>query len=125
MTCFFDPSHGTGTTAVLWCPQWGVPRQVQTCGGCAHRVQTTPPPFYTPAQSDGYAPATGYPQPVQQGYPQQGHPQQGYSHDPGQDRPESGGRRFGAGALLGAGAAGLVGGALLNEAFSDDGHYHE
>jgi len=120
MTCFFDPSHGAGTTAALWSPQWGVPRQIQTCGGCAQRINTTPPPFYTPPQTDGY------PQPVQQGYPQQpyaeqGYPQQqGYPQAPGQDRPE-GGRRFGTGALLGAGAAGLMGGALLGGALSDDG----
>ncbi|MFF2812917.1 TerD family protein [Streptomyces sp. NPDC058000] len=114
MTCFFDPSHGPGMTPVLWSPQWGVPRQVQTCGGCAQRVQTTAPPFYTPAQA-------GYPQPAQQGYPQQaqpGYPQQGYAQQP--DHQQGGGRRFGTGALIGAGAAGLVGGALLNEAFSDD-----
>ncbi|QRX94617.1 TerD family protein [Streptomyces sp. A1-5] len=114
MTCFFDPSHGPGMTPVTWSPQWGVPRQVQTCGGCAQRVQTTTPPFYTPAQA-------GYPQPVQQGYPQQaqqGYPQQGYPQQP--EQHQGGGRRFGTGALIGAGAAGLVGGALLNEAFSDD-----
>ncbi|MQS15887.1 TerD family protein [Streptomyces kaniharaensis] len=102
VTCFFDPSHGAGSTAVLWSPQWGVPRQIQACVACAQRVQTTPPPFYTPQQ--------GYPQPVQQGYPQA----------PGQGRPDQGGRRYGTGALIGAGAAGLVGGALLNEALSDD-----
>jgi tellurium resistance protein TerD len=52
---------------------------------------------------------------VQQGYPQQppaGPDQQGQQ---GQQ-----GRRFGTGALLGAGAAGLVGGVLLDEALSDD-----
>ncbi|MFF7988721.1 TerD family protein [Kitasatospora xanthocidica] len=106
VTCFFDPSHGAGTTAVLWSPQWGVPRQIETCAACAQRVQTTVPPFYTPQQ--------GYPQPVQQ----PGYPQQGYAQAPGQQAP-GGGRRFGAGALIGAGAAGLVGGALLNEAFDD------
>ncbi|MFD8086523.1 TerD family protein [Kitasatospora sp. NPDC059722] len=111
VTCFFDPSHGVGSTAVQWSPQWGVPRPIQACAACAQRVQTTPPPFYTPQQ--------GYPQPVQQGYPQ-GY-QQGYPQVPGQGHPEQqGGRRFGTGALLGAGAAGLVGGALLNEALSDD-----
>ncbi|RPE37948.1 tellurium resistance protein TerD [Streptomyces sp. Ag109_O5-1] len=110
MTCFFDPAHGPGQTTVTWSPQWGVPRPVQACPGCAQRVQTTPPPFYTPPQ---------------QGYPQQGYPQQyGYGqpygdhHDHGQH--QEGGRRFGAGALIGAGAAGLIGGALLNEAFDDD-----
>ncbi|MFH8342350.1 TerD family protein [Streptomyces sp. AM6-12] len=132
MTCFFDPNHGPGVTTVTWSPQWGVPRPVQTCGACAQRVQTTVPPFYTPPQQ-------GYPQPVapgypqqgypQQGYPQQGYPQQGYAQ-PYDDRPHEyrhhdheehgGGRRFGTGALIGAGAAGLIGGALLNEAFDDD-----
>ncbi|WP_316525630.1 TerD family protein [Kitasatospora brasiliensis] len=101
VTCFFDPSHGAGTTAVLWSPQWGVPRQIEACVACAQRVQTNVPPFYTPAQA-------GYPQPVQQAQPQV----------PGQQA--QGGRRFGTGALIGAGAAGLVGGALLNEAFDDD-----
>ncbi|MER6122993.1 TerD family protein [Streptomyces sp. NPDC001795] len=124
VTCFFDPNHGPGTMTVTWSPQWGVPRPVQACGGCAQRVQSTPPPFYTPPQQ-------GYPQPMQQGYPQQGYPQQGYPQQgyPQQGYPQQygdhhdhqqGGRRFGAGALIGAGAAGLVGGALLNEAFDDD-----
>lgn len=112
MTCFFDPNHGPGTTAVMWSPQWGVPRQVQTCVSCAQRVQSTPPPYYTPPQA-GY-PQAGYPQQVQQGYPQQGYP------PPHDDHQQQGGRRFGTGALIGAGAAGLVGGALLNEALSDD-----
>ncbi|GLX53108.1 hypothetical protein Shyhy01_60580 [Streptomyces hygroscopicus subsp. hygroscopicus] len=125
MTCFFDPDHGPGVVTVTWSPQWGVPRPVQTCGGCAQRVQSTVPPFYTPPQQ-------GYPQPVPQGYapqgyPPQGYPQQGYAQ-PYDDRHhghhhghgEHGGRRFGAGAVIGAGAAGLVGGALLNEAFDDD-----
>ncbi|MFF8309884.1 TerD family protein [Streptomyces lydicus] len=107
MTCFFDPQHGPGTTYVTWSPQWGVPRQIQACGGCAQRVQSTPPPYYT-------APQAGYPQPVQQGYPQP--VPQDYHQQPGQQQ----GRRFGTGALIGAGAAGLVGGALLNEAFDDD-----
>ncbi|MEV6115294.1 TerD family protein [Streptomyces sp. NPDC052109] len=120
VTCFFDPNHGPGTATVTWSPQWGVPRPVQTCGACAQRVQTTAPPFYTPPQQ-------GYPQPVPQGYPQQGYPQQGYPQQ-GYGQPyvdhdhhqQGGGRRFGAGALIGAGAAGLIGGALLNEAFDDD-----
>ncbi|MFJ8604271.1 TerD family protein [Streptomyces shenzhenensis] len=122
VTCFFDPDHGPGTTMVTWSPQWGVPRPVQACGGCAQRVQTTAPPYYTPPQP-------GYPQPMQQGYPQQGYPQQGYPQQgypqqgypaPHGDQQQQGGRRFGTGALIGAGAAGLVGGALLNEALSDD-----
>nr|WP_067050264.1 TerD family protein [Streptomyces sp. FXJ1.172]WEO99405.1 TerD family protein [Streptomyces sp. FXJ1.172] len=121
VTCFFDPNHGPGITTVTWSPQWGVPRPVQTCGGCAQRVQTTVPPFYTPPQQ-------GYPQPVPQGYPQQGYPQQGYPQqgyaepygDHHDHHQQGGGRRFGTGALIGAGAAGLIGGALLNEAFDDD-----
>jgi tellurium resistance protein TerD len=108
VTCFFDPHHGPGTTTVTWSPQWGVPRPVQTCAACAQRVQTTVPPFYTPPQQ-------GYPQ---QGYPQQGYPQPYADHD--HHHHDGGGRRFGAGALIGAGAAGLIGGALLNEAFDDD-----
>ncbi|MFJ5533597.1 TerD family protein [Streptomyces sp. NPDC093261] len=112
MTCFFDPNHGPGITTVTWSPQWGVPRPVQACGGCAQRVQTTAPPFYTPPQQ-------GYPQPVAQGYPQQGYPQQPYG-DHYDHQQQGGGRRFGTGALIGAGAAGLIGGALLNEAFDDD-----
>ncbi|GED85807.1 TerD family protein [Streptomyces sp. 6-11-2] len=113
MTCFFDPGHGPGTTSVSWYPQWGVPRPVQACAECAQRVQTTAPPFYTPPQPM----SPGYPQ-AQQGYPQQGYPQQGYPAPQGDQ--QQGGRRFGTGALIGAGAAGLVGGALLNEAFDDD-----
>ncbi|MFD7993073.1 TerD family protein [Streptomyces mexicanus] len=123
VTCFFDPQHGPGTATVTWSPQWGVPRPVQACGGCAQRVQTTVPPFYTPPQQ-------GYPQPAAQAYPPQGYPQQGGYGQPYADPHEhydhhdhqqhGGGRRFGAGALIGAGAAGLVGGALLNEAFDDD-----
>ncbi|MEU6465776.1 TerD family protein [Streptomyces sp. NPDC046976] len=131
MTCFFDPNHGPGVTTVTWSPQWGVPRPVQTCGGCAQRVQTTVPPFYTPPQQGYPQPvAPGYPQQgYPQGYPQQGYPQQGYGQ-PYDDRSHEyhhhdheergGGRRFGTGALIGAGAAGLIGGALLNEAFDDD-----
>ncbi|OIJ93294.1 TerD family protein [Streptomyces colonosanans] len=111
VTCFFDPNHGPGMTTVTWSPQWGVPRPVQACGSCAQRVQTTAPPFYTPPQQ-------GYPQPAPQGYPQQGGYGQPYADH--HDHQQGGGRRFGAGALIGAGAAGLVGGALLNEAFDDD-----
>ncbi|WP_077191564.1 TerD family protein [Streptomyces lydicus] len=109
MTCFFDPQHGPGSAYVTWSPQWGVPRQIQACGGCAQRVQTTPPPYYT-------APQAGYPQPVPQGYPQPVPQDYHHQQQPGQQQ----GRRFGTGALIGAGAAGLVGGALLNEAFDDD-----
>ncbi|MEV0530945.1 TerD family protein [Kitasatospora sp. NPDC050463] len=119
MTCFFDANHGAGVATVLWYPQWGVPRQIQACGGCAQRVQTTQPPFYPPAQQQDYPPA-GYPQqgyPQQQGYQQQA-PQHDYGYQP--DHGQGGGRRFGTGAMIGAGAAGLVGGVLLNEALGDD-----
>ncbi|WP_055491265.1 TerD family protein [Streptomyces sp. TP-A0356] len=119
VTCFFDPNHGPGMSSVTWSPQWGVPRPIQACGSCAQRVQTTPPPYYMPPQQ-GY-PQPGYPAPAPQGYPQGGYPQQGYPSQPADhSQQHGGGRRFGAGALIGAGAAGLVGGALLNEAFDDD-----
>ena len=110
MTCFFDPVHGPGATTVSWSPQWGVPRPVQVCGACAQRVQTALPPYYSPHQP-GY-PQAEYAQAP--GYPQQGYPVQNTGSQP------QGGRRFGTGALIGAGAAGLVGGALLNEAMSGD-----
>ncbi|MER5636764.1 TerD family protein [Kitasatospora sp. NPDC002227] len=119
VTCFFDPNHGPGTAVALWSPQWGVPRQIQACPACAQRVQTTTPPFYTPQQpgypQQGYPQQGGYPQQYQQGYPQQGYPQQ---YQPEVQQPQR--RGYGTGALIGAGAAGLVGGALLNEVFSDD-----
>ncbi|MFJ9694008.1 TerD family protein [Kitasatospora sp. NPDC101183] len=105
VTCFFDPSHGIGSTAVLWQPQWGVPRQIEACAACAQRVHTTVPPFYTPPQAQAPAPAHAH-LPAQA----QGHGQPA----------EGGGRRFGTGAMIGAGAAGLVGGMLINEALSDD-----
>ncbi|WP_283843859.1 TerD family protein [Kitasatospora humi] len=114
VTCFFDPSHGAGGTAVIWTPQWGVPRQIQACAVCAQRVQTTVPPFYTPPQQQA-----GYPQQIPLADPRQGagYPQ-GYPQ-PGQVPPDQQ-RRYGTGALIGAGVAGVVGGILLDEAFSDD-----
>lgn len=55
------------------------------------------------------------------GYQQAGYPQQPYGGQPDAGYPQQPQRRgYGVGALIGAGAAGLVGGALLNEAFSDD-----
>ncbi|MGC0314457.1 TerD family protein [Kitasatospora acidiphila] len=118
VTCFFDPSHGAGGTAVIWTPQWGVPRQIQACAVCAQRVQTTVPPFYTPPQQQA-----GYPQQAPQGYPQHADPrlagyQQGYPQH-GQVPPDQQ-RRYGTGALIGAGVVGVLGGVLLDEAFSDD-----
>ncbi|WP_236046870.1 hypothetical protein [Streptacidiphilus fuscans] len=106
MTCFFDPQHGYGAVNVVWQPQWGVPRPVQTCQGCAQRIETTPPPFYTPQQGypQGGYPQNGYPQ---QGYAQGGYPQGGYPQQPRQGHST--------GAVIGAGVAGLVGGALIGE----------
>ncbi|GAA0402403.1 hypothetical protein GCM10010357_24340 [Streptomyces luteireticuli] len=101
--CFFDPGHGPGMTTVTYSPQWGAPRPVQACGGCAQRVQTTAPPFYAPPQAAA-------PQPMPQGQPQ---PQQGYPN------PQQRRQGPGWGGVAAAGAAGLVGGALLNEAFDD------
>jgi hypothetical protein len=118
VTCFFDPSHGPGSANVLWTPQWGVSRPIQSCGQCAQRVQTTAPPYYIPSgapQAAGYPQQTGYPQqgyPPQAGYPQQGYPQSGYP--PPQRHGHS------TGAVVGAGVAGLVGGALLGEMLSND-----
>ncbi|MEZ0089258.1 hypothetical protein [Streptacidiphilus sp. EB129] len=110
MTCFFDPSHGYGAVNVMWQPQWGVPRPVQSCQGCAQRIQTTPPPFYMPQA----APQAGYPQ---AGYPQQGYAQQGY---PQAGYPQQGRPGHSTAAVVGAGVAGLVGGALIGEMLSDD-----
>ncbi|WP_323185620.1 TerD family protein [Kitasatospora sp. NBC_01287] len=122
--CFFDPAHGAGSASVLWSPQWGTPRGIHACASCAQRVLSTAPPFYTPPQPVQAA----YPQPVQAAYPQPapgGYPQPvpgGYP--PAGVRPQQAGpdqgRRFGTGALIGAGAAGILGGILLDEALSDD-----
>ncbi|MEY9947843.1 TerD family protein [Kitasatospora sp. GAS1066B] len=108
--CFFDPAHGASSSTVLWSPQWGAAREVHACAACAQRVLTTPPPFYAPPQH--VSAQAGYPQPVQAGYPPAG----GHPQPAGPDH----GRRFGAGALIGAGAAGILGGILLDEALSDD-----
>ncbi|WP_236656021.1 hypothetical protein [Streptacidiphilus jiangxiensis] len=125
VTCFFDPSHGYGAVNVVWQPQWGVPRPVQSCQACAQRIQTTPPPFYTPPQ-----PAAGYPQQggyVPGGYPQQGgYAQQGYGQgyaQPGYPQagyPQQPRQGHSTGAVVGAGVAGLIGGALIGEMMSDD-----
>jgi tellurium resistance protein TerD len=119
VTCFFDPSHGYGSVNVVWQPQWGVPRPVQTCQSCAQRIQTTPPPFYTPPQAAGY-PQQGY---VQGGYPQAGYPQQGYPQGGGYAQPgypQQPRQGHSTGAVVGAGVAGLIGGALIGEMMSDD-----
>jgi tellurium resistance protein TerD len=123
VTCFFDPTHAPGSINVLWSPQWGVPRPVQACQPCAQRVQTTPPPFYLPqgAPQAGY-PQAGYPQQgyPQAGYPQAGYPQPGYAQQgyPQAGYPQQGGHSTAA--VVGAGVAGLVGGALIGEMLDDD-----
>ncbi len=117
MTCFFDASHGPGTQEISWTPQWGVPRPIRTCGGCAQRwtdhlrgQQGYPQPGY---------PQQGYPQP---GYPQPGYPQQGYGY---QEYPEHHHRQgYGLGSVAAAGAAGFVGGMVVNELLDDDHHEH-
>ncbi|MFC8723309.1 TerD family protein, partial [Kitasatospora sp. NPDC057198] len=112
--CFFDPAHGPAGDEVLWSPQWGAARPVRACLACAQRVRTTPPPYYAEPAAAGYPPTLA-------GQPQHGHPQQyGYDGHHPHEHQQGGGRRFGTGAMIGAGAAGLVGGALLYEALDDD-----
>jgi tellurium resistance protein TerD len=117
VTCFFDASHGPATQDITWTPQWGTPRPVRSCVACAQRWTQ-----YVQGQS-------GYPQP---GYPQQGYPQQGYPQ-PGYPQPEYGypqyeqphqRHQYGLGTVAAAGAAGFVGGMVVNELLDDD-HEHE
>ncbi|MDF3289575.1 hypothetical protein [Streptomyces silvisoli] len=112
MTCFFDSAHAPGSVSVMWSPQWGVSRPVQACGPCAQRVQTTSPPYYQPQ---------GAPYPQQSGYPQAGYPQAGYAQ-PGYPQPGYPQQRPGhsTAAVVGAGVAGLVGGALIGEMLEDE-----
>ncbi|HEX6447731.1 MAG TPA: hypothetical protein VF053_21720 [Streptosporangiales bacterium] len=109
MTCFFDASHGPGTQEISWTPQWGVPRPVRACGACAQRWAQ-----YVQGQN-------GYPQPgyAQPGYPQPGYPQPGYGY-PQEYPPQR--RGYGTGAMVAAGAAGFVGGMVVNELLDDDDH---
>jgi hypothetical protein len=117
MTCFFDPSHGPGGMTVMWSPQWGVPRPVQTCVACGQRVQSAPPPYYVPQGAQaGYPQAPGYAAPAP-GYPAQGYPEPGYAQ-PGY--PQQPRRGHSTGAVVGAGVAGLVGGALIGEMMADE-----
>src|SRR4051795_5425430 len=103
VTCFFDASHGPATHDITWTPQWGAPRPIRCCAACAQRWME-----YVQGQS-GYPPA-GYPQ---QGYPQQGYAQPGYPQ-PGYGYPQQR-HQYGLGAVAAAGAAGLVGGMVVNE----------
>jgi hypothetical protein len=105
VTCFFDASHGPGSQQITWSPQWGAPRPVLACPACAQRW------------IDHLQGQNGYPQPgyVQQGYPQQGYPQPGYPQDYPPQR-----RGYGAGSVVAAGAAGFVGGMIVNEMFDND-----
>lgn len=118
MICFFDAAHGPAVTSATWQPQWGVARPVEVCQSCAQRIQTTQPPYYQPMQQ-GY-PQAGYPQQgyPQGGYGQPGYPQPGYA-EPGypQAQPRQG---HSTGAMVAAGAAGLIGGALIGEMMADD-----
>lgn len=125
MICFFDPSHGQATVNAMWQPQWGVPRAVEVCQFCAQRIQTTQPPFYQPMQQGypqpGYAPQPGYPAP---GYPSQPGYAPGYAPQPGYAPPPP---RPGhsTGAVVGAGAAGLVGGMLIGDMLAEDDNRDE
>jgi hypothetical protein len=121
VTCFFDASHGPATQDITWTPQWGAPRPIRCCAACAQR-------WTEYLQGRGGYPQAGY----QQGYPQPGYPQPGYAQ-PGypppmygdyDDRPQ---RRhgYGLGAVAAAGAAGLVGGMVVNELFDDDDEHVE
>jgi tellurium resistance protein TerD len=110
VTCFFDASHGPATQDITWTPQWGTPRPVRSCLACAQRWAQ-----YVQGQS-GY-PQPGYPQP---GYPQPGYPQPDYGH-PHYEQPR---HQYGLGAVAAAGAAGLVGGMVVNELLDDDEHEH-
>jgi tellurium resistance protein TerD len=101
MTCFFDASHGPGTQEIAWSPQWGTARPVLACPACAQRW------------ADHLRGGAGYPQP---GYPQPGYPQQGYPQ--GYYPPQHHG--YGAGSVVAAGAAGFVGGMVVNEMFDHD-----
>ncbi|MCO5992469.1 hypothetical protein [Actinoallomurus rhizosphaericola] len=117
MTCFFDASHGPATQEITWTPQWGAPRPVRCCAACAQRWME-----YLQAQS-------GYPQPgYQHGYPQPGYqqayPQPGYGYPVEYEHDHHHhGRQYGLGSVAAAGAAGFVGGMVVNELLDDD-HEH-
>jgi hypothetical protein len=100
VTCFFDASHGNGSQEIMWSPQWGTPRPVFACPACAQRW------------TDHLQGRNGYPQP---GYPQAGYPQPGYPQDYTAPR-----RGYGTGSVVAAGAAGFLGGMVVNEMFDND-----
>jgi hypothetical protein len=124
LTCFFDPSHGPGVQNVLWTPQWGIARNVQTCPACAQRWAAYQQERAA-RQAARAAQAQGYPQPgyVQQGYPQPGVYGPGYDpgYGPGYAQPQRQGPGWGG--VAAAGAAGLVGGMLIEEMLDDDDHH--
>jgi hypothetical protein len=113
VTCFFDASHGPGSQEITWSPQWGTPRPVLACQACAQRWSDHLRGHDTGYPQPGY-PQPGYPQP---GYPQPGHPQPGYGY-PQEYPPQR--RGYGAGSVVAAGAAGFVGGMIVNEMFDHD-----
>jgi hypothetical protein len=92
MTCFFDASHGPATQEISWSPQWGVPRPVRACMACAQRWSD-----HLQGRQAGYA---------QPGYPQDYYPPQRHG--------------YGTGSMVAAGAAGFVGGMIVNEMFDHD-----
>lgn len=114
MTCFFDASHGPGSHEITWSPQWGAPRPVLACPACAQRWSDHlqgRSGYPQPGYAAGY-PQPGYPQP---GYPQPGYPVQGYPQDYPPHR-----HGYGAGTVAAAGAAGFVGGMIVNELLDDE-----
>ncbi|KJY42186.1 hypothetical protein VR41_08970 [Streptomyces sp. NRRL B-1568] len=112
MNCFFDPAHGPGVQNLMWAPQWGVARNIVSCVACAQRWATL-------QQSAAQGANAGY---AQQGYapaPQQpGYAPQGYAPAYGHGQQQRQGPGWGG--VVAAGAAGLVGGALINEMLDDD-----
>jgi hypothetical protein len=114
VTCFFDASHGPGTQQITWSPQWGAPRPVLACAACAQRWSD-----HLRGRDAGYPQPGGYPPP---GYPQQGYPQPGYGYQQDYPPPRRG---YGVGSVAAAGAAGFLGGMVVNEMFDNDEVIHE
>lgn len=125
MTCFFDASHGPGSQEITWSPQWGAPRPVLACPACAQRWID-----HLQGRNSGYPQSGGYPQQgyqqgyqqtgyAQAGYPQAGYAQPGYAQPAYSEHPPQR-RGYGVGSVAAAGAAGFVGGMLVNEMLDDD-----